>query len=89
MNVTNNSSFNKLTACTKDLIEPKCGKEAWELNQVFFRTSFSRMPSVVCSKYEHNGKACAALLPPAGTIPKGAKSHSVLSKLLSMYTNPN
>lgn len=79
-------SFNKLNACTQDVIEPKCGSEAYELHKQMFRTSVSRMPSLACAKYEHNAKVCSSLLPPAGSQPKGSRSHSVLSKLFSAYT---
>lgn len=79
-------SFNKLNACMRDIIEPKCGPEAYEMHKQMFRASMSRLPSLTCAKYEHNNKACGALLPPAGTQPKGPKSHSVLSKLFSAYT---
>lgn len=79
-------AFNKLHACVRDLVEPKCGSDAYELSQKLFRASFSRLPTISCTKYEHGSKVCGSLLPPAGTIPKGPKSHSVLSKLLSTYT---
>lgn len=70
----------------KDVIEPKCGSEAYELSRTIFRASFSRLPSISCAKYEQAGKVCAALLPAAGSLPKGPKSRSVLSKLFSTYT---
>lgn len=79
-------AYNKLTACLRDVIEPKCGPEAWEMHSELFRATLSRLPSVTCAKYDHSSKACGALLPPAGSLPKGAKSHSVLSKLFSAYT---
>lgn len=79
-------AFNKLNACVRDTIEPKCGSEAYELSSLFFRATFSRLPSLTCARYEHGGKVCGSLLPPAGTLPKGPKSHSVLSKLFSAYT---
>lgn len=79
-------AFNKLNACVRDVVEPKCGAEAYELHSQFFRATFSRLPSVTCARYEHGEKLCASLLPPAGSVPKGAKSHSVLSKLFSSYT---
>ena len=83
------SAYNKLNACQRDVIEPKCGTEAYELTNELFRASFSRLPSVSCAKYDYNSKACAQLLPPAGSVPKGAKSHSVLSKLLTAYVGQN
>lgn len=79
-------AYNKLHACLRDVIEPKCGPEAWDMHNTLFRATLSRLPSITCAKYEHSGKACGALLPPAGSLPKGAKSHSVLSKLFSAYT---
>ena len=81
-----NSAFNKLSACLRDVIEPKCGAEAWEMHHELFQATLSRMPSITCAKYDHSSKACGALLPPAGSLPKGSKSHSVLSKLFSVYT---
>lgn len=84
--LTSHSAFNKLHACMRDAIEPKCGSEAYEMQRQFMRTSLSRLPSITCSKYEQNSKTCGNLLPPAGSQPKGAKSHSVLSKLFSAYT---
>lgn len=79
-------AFNKLHACVRDIIEPKCGPDAYELSQKLFRATFSRLPSLSCAKYEWQSKSCSNLLPPAGTIPKGPRSSSVLSKLLSAYT---
>jgi len=79
-------AFNKLNACVRDVVQPKCGHEANELSSQLFRASFSRLPSITCAKYEYSSKTCGALLPPAGTLPKGPKSHSVLSKLFSSYT---
>lgn len=83
---TLNSAFNKLNACLHDVIEPKCGTDAYEVSRVLFKASFSRLPYITCAKYEYNSKTCGALLPPAGTQPKGPKSHSVLSKLFSSFT---
>lgn len=71
------------------MVEPKCGSEAHQVSKQLFRATFSRLPSVSCAKYEHSAKACAQLLPPAGSLPKGSKSHSVLSKLFSAYTAGN
>lgn len=71
----------------RDVIEPKCGAEAYEMHRELFRATLSRLPSITCAKYDYSSKSCGALLPPAGSLPKGAKSHSVLSKLFSAYTN--
>lgn len=85
--LSKNSAYNRLQACIHDAIEPKCGAEAMEVAESFTKATFSRIPKISCAKYEHNGKQCAALLPQAGSVPKGAKSHSVLSRIFSTYAN--
>lgn len=70
----------------EDVIEPACGREAVEVGNLFLKGTFSRAAQVSCSKYKHRSPQCQALLPPLGTRPRGAKSNSVLSKLLSAVT---
>lgn len=72
--------------CSNKIIEPACGKEAIEIGDMLIRGTFSRAATMTCDRYKHTSAECVKLLPPAGTKPKGAKSNSVLSKLISTVT---
>lgn len=72
--------------CNNKIIEPACGKEALEVGDMLIRGTFSRAATVSCEKYKHTSAECKKLLPPPDTKPKGAKSSSVLSKLISTIT---
>lgn len=79
-------AYDRNRACMASIVEPACGKEAVELGETFVRAIFSRAVQISCSKYKHTSSTCKALLPPKGTIPKGPKSNSVLSRLMSTVT---
>lgn len=90
-NLSNNSCINKsaldrFKKCQAKIIEPACGKEAVEVGNTVMKGIFSRAATVTCEKYKAESTVCKNLLPPTGTVPKGAKSKSVLSKLLSTMT---
>ena len=72
--------------CSNKIIEPACGKEAVEIGDMLIRGTFSRAATLTCDKYKNNSATCKNLLPPEGTKPRGSKSKSVLSKLLSTVT---
>lgn len=78
--------MDRMRNCNRAIIEPACGKEAVEVGEMFIKGTFSRGATVTCQKYKHTNDNCKQLLPPTGTIPKGARSSSVLSKLLSTIT---
>lgn len=69
-----------------NVIEPACGKEAVDLGETFVRALFSRALQVTCVKYKHTSNVCRSLLPERGTIPKGPRSTSVISRLMSTIT---
>lgn len=78
--------MDRLSECNKNIIEPVCGKEAIELGNTVIKATFSRAAQLTCASYKHKSNDCKALLPPSDTKPKGAKSNSVLSKLISTIT---
>lgn len=79
-------SYDRYRDCMQSIIEPACGHEAVELGEMFVRAIFSRMFQVTCVKYKHTSNTCKQLLPPKGSIPKGPKSSSVISRLMSTLT---
>ena len=79
-------AYDRYRSCMQDVLEPTCGKEAVELGEVFVRSIFSRALQVTCSKYRHTSNQCRTLLPPKGTLPKGPRSTSVISRLMSTVT---
>lgn len=79
-------ALDRMRSCQRAIIEPACGHAAVEVAEMLIRGTFSRGATVMCSKYKHQNAECKRLLPPSGTKPKGAKSSSVLSKLLSTVT---
>jgi len=79
-------AYRRFTACTENLVESKCGKEAVEFMNLLLRMALSRLPDIVCQGYGPENAECRQLLPAPGTNPKGARSNSVLSRLFSAYT---
>lgn len=75
-----------MQACNNKVIEPACGKEAVEVADMLIRGTFSRAATLTCDKYKHQSAECKQLLPPPDTKPKGARSGSVMSKLISTIT---
>lgn len=72
--------------CSNAIIEPACSKEAIEVGNMLVKSTFSRGATLTCDKYKHKSAECQRLLPAEGTKPKGARSSSVLSKLISTIT---
>lgn len=72
--------------CSAKIIEPACGKEAIEIGDMLIKGTFSRAATLTCDRYKHKSAECKRLLPPEGSKPKGARSSSVLSKLISTIT---
>jgi len=79
-------AYRQFMKCTENLIESKCGKEAVEFTKILMRIALSRLPDIMCQGYGPNTSTCKSLLPPPGTLPKGSRSSSVLSRLFSAYT---
>lgn len=79
-------TYRRFEQCIDNQVEKKCGKEALNFINMVLKRAFSRMPDMVCRNYKPEGKECAAILPPVGTLPKGSKSTSVVSRLFSAYT---
>lgn len=78
--------MDRLAECNKAILEPACGKEAIEVGNSLIRGTFSRAAVLTCDKYKHKSDECQKLLPSPDTKPKGAKSSSVMSKLISTVT---
>lgn len=79
-------AYDRYRACMYSVIEPACGKEAVDLGENFVRALFSRAVQVTCTRYKHTSNVCKAVLPPKGTVPKGPRSTSVISRLMSTIT---
>lgn len=79
-------AYDRYRSCMFSVIEPACGREAVELGETFVRALFSRAVQVTCTRYKHTSSTCKSVLPPKGTIPKGPKSSSVISRLMSTIT---
>jgi len=79
-------SYRRFSKCVENKVESRCGKEAVEFMKLLLRMALSRLPDIICQGYGAENQECRALLPPAGTNPKGARSNSVLSRLFSAYT---
>lgn len=78
--------MDRLSECNRNIIEPACGKEALEMGNTMIKATFSRAGQLTCANYKHKSNECKGLLPPSDAKPKGAKSNSVLSKLISTVT---
>lgn len=84
---TNNlSALDRLRECNDKILEAACGKESAEVGNMLVRGTFSRAATLTCDRYKHKSAECQSLLPPPDTKPKGGKSNSVLSKLISTIT---
>lgn len=79
-------AYDRYRSCMFNVIEPVCGREAVELGEIFVRSLFSRAVQVTCTRYKHNSNFCKAVLPAKGTVPKGPRSTSVISRLMSTIT---
>lgn len=79
-------AYDRYRNCLTTIVEPACGHDAVELGEVFVRSLFSRAFHVTCIKHKHSSALCKSLLPAKGTIPRGPKSSSVISKLMSTIT---
>lgn len=79
-------AYDRYRSCMYNVIEPTCGKEAVELGETFVRSLFSRAVQVTCNRYKHTSNLCKSALPAKGTVPKGPRSSSVISRLMSTIT---
>lgn len=79
-------AFKRFESCIGNHIEKRCGKEAIQFVQLTFRRLTSRLPETMCRSYRPDSSECRAILPKSGTIPKGAKSSSIISRLMTAYS---
>lgn len=79
-------AFRRLESCLGDQTERRCGKETIQFIQTVMRRATSRMPELLCRNYKPEGAECRALLPKIGVTPRGSKSNSIISRLLSAYS---
>lgn len=79
-------TYRRFESCLGHQMEVKCGKEALQFVQQVIRRATSRLPETLCRHYKPDGQECKALLPKAGTVLKGPKSGSIISRLLAAYT---
>lgn len=78
--------FKRFENCFGSQLEKKCGKETVNFVQSTFRSVTSRLPETMCRLYKHDSNECRAILPKSGTIPKGSKSNSIISRLMTAYS---
>lgn len=78
--------FKRFENCFGSQLERKCGKETVSFVQTTFRSVTSRLPDTMCRLYKHDSSECRAILPKSGTIPKGSKSNSIISRLMTAYS---
>lgn len=79
-------TYKRFESCLSGQIDKRCGREAVSFVNGMLRRATSRLPETMCRNYKPDSSECKALLPKPGTVPKGAKSNSILSRLLSAYT---
>lgn len=79
-------TYKRFEACLGGQMEKRCGKEALSFVNGLVRRATSRLPETMCRFYKHESQECRALLPKTGTTPKGTKSNSIVSRLLSAYS---
>lgn len=78
-------TYKRFEACFGGHLERKCGRETVQFVSNVVHRVTSRMPDTVCRAYRPETQECKALLPKPGVTPKGSKSNSVVSRLLSAY----
>lgn len=79
-------AIRRLESCLGGQTEKRCGKETIQFVQSVMRRATSRLPEVVCRNFKPDGPECRALLPKDGAAPRGPKSSSIISRLLSAYS---
>lgn len=78
-------TYKRFEACFGGHLERKCGRETVQFVSGIVQRVTSRLPDTVCRAYRPDTQECKALLPKPGAVPKGSKSNSVVSRLLSAY----
>lgn len=79
-------AYKRFESCFGDQLEKRCGKDTVGFVQTTMRRAISRIPETVCRPYRADTSECRSLLPKIGTIPKGSKSNSIISRLMSAYS---
>lgn len=79
-------AYRRFDSCLGGQLEKRCGKETIQFVQATIRRATSRLPETVCRHFKPDGQECRALLPKPGAIPRGSKSNSIISRLLSAYS---
>lgn len=79
-------TYKKFESCLGLPMEKKCGKEAINFVNGVIRRITSKLPEQLCKNYKPEGEVCRTLLPKSNIQPKGSKSNSIISRLLSAYT---
>uniref|UniRef100_A0A6G1SMA8 Uncharacterized protein n=1 Tax=Aceria tosichella TaxID=561515 RepID=A0A6G1SMA8_9ACAR len=79
-------AFRRFESCLSGQTEKRCGKEAIQFVKTTMRRATSRLPETVCRNFKPDGQECRALLPKNGITPRGSKSNSIISRLLSAYS---
>jgi hypothetical protein len=79
-------AYRRFESCLGGQTEKRCGKETIQFVQSIMRRATSRLPEIVCRHYKPDGPECRALLPKNGVSPRGSKSNSIISRLLSAYS---
>lgn len=79
-------TYKRFESCLGGQFEKQCGKEALQMVNNIIQRVTSKLPNNICRNFKPDSQECRALLPKPGTTPKGTKSNSILSRLLSTYT---
>lgn len=64
-------AFNRLVACTSDIILSTCGADALAVSKKIGAIFASSVANNLCRTYPEDSQFCLDLLPPIGTLPKG------------------
>lgn len=79
-------AYRKFETCLSVPTEKRCGKEANNFVNNIIRRITSKLPENLCRNYKPDGEICKGLMPKPNTQPKGSKSNSIISRLLSAYS---
>lgn len=79
-------AYKRFESCFGDQLHKRCGKETSAFVQSTFGRATSKIPETICQNYKADSNECRTLLPKSGSAPKGAKSNSIVSRLITAYS---
>lgn len=81
------SNLNRLKECIFRPVEYECGLGAEETLGRVIESLSGGLLAFSCRDYDPSGPKCAPFLSKPGARPKGSRSSSALSKIISSFTN--